>query len=73
MKKPDFDLLATPAQRRARSAQRNASKGKGTGKGKGYSPMPKDGKSQSVACLVSKLGLASSRQTILARHASFAT
>ena len=36
MEKADFDLLATPAQKRARSAQRNASKGKGGGKGKNY-------------------------------------
>ena len=36
MKKADFDQLATPDQKRARSATRNASKGKGSGKGKGY-------------------------------------
>ena len=34
MKKADFDLLATPDQKRARSAQRDADKGKGAGKGK---------------------------------------
>ena len=36
MKKADFDLLATPDQKRARSAQRNADKGKGGGKGKNH-------------------------------------
>ena len=35
MKKADFDLLATPAPKRARSAQRDGSKGKGEGKGGG--------------------------------------
>ena len=41
MKRADFDQLATPDQKRARSASRNASEGKGhsdkgSGKGEGY-------------------------------------
>ena len=50
MKKADFDLLATPDQKTARSAQRNADKGKGGGKGKKDHITSADGKKISKHC-----------------------